>query len=898
MLSRLSSSPWRRAPLLVARQPVVALAMTITVALLGLTIGSFSVYLASAGSASMSMQEAQYCPSGLDSSVTGSGPLAGVGTATQSLLNKSNADLVAAGASAGDLQAPIVTLSAENVAIRSTADPRGRFNLFQFLTRTDGLSNIVVLSDAGGPGIWLSNDLASSMGVRAGGFVTMASEQAGSTAPSSGAMPRVRVAGIYESLVGTSLPRFWCTQTSIFGTPDSALPPPPVVLTSAAVFTSVLRSLHIPYVSSYQWERMLSPGLTVPTSANVLAGMQKLTRSIGILSNRHQVTSNPLGGGIEGFSYVDTELVFVVQHAEAIQRALKSGILPVALAGLAVTLLLVAAAGSYWVDRRRLEVMLLSAKGASPGAIGAKAALENSIPAFMGAVIGWAMAYGLVTGIGPSSAIPPGSTVEALWTALIGAFIALLLVWIIASFRTRGATAPPRITSRQLGRIPFELIPLGISIWAWSTLGQQSLQASGASAPGVGAAYLVFPILFVLSIAVLSARIAAMVISAGWFRKATSNLADPLWLASRRLSGSPRIAALCLASVAAATGVLIYGSALTTSQNLTLDAKAAVFVGSATSVQLYPPAPIPASLASTSTEVLSSPNGTLGGQTVDVIGVDPNTFARGAFWNPSFSNQSLQSLLKQLSPEGPGDPLRVIIAGGQGLGGALRLQVYGQFSAALPVSVVSYASEFPGEDSQDPLVITSDAGLSRFHVATTEIIWSRSPDQVVLSDLQKARDVPAILVSTENVLNETTFEAITWTFAYLQALGILSGAVIVGGLLLFVSTRARARALAYVLSRRMGLRRITHWTSLIIEIGVMIAPGAVIGGFVGWAAVVLAEPHLNPLPLLDPPPLLQVPVAVIIGASAAALGVWALVSSWAQHVADRSRAAELLRAEG
>jgi hypothetical protein len=96
----------------------------------------------------------------------------------------------------------------------------------------------------------------------------------------------------------------------------------------------------------------------------------------------------------------------------------------------------------------------------------------------------------------------------------------------------------------------------------------------------------------------------------------------------------------------------------------------------------------------------------------------------------------------------------------------------------------------------------------------------------------------------------------------------------------------------------MGLRRITHWTSLVIEIGVMIAPGAVIGGFVGWAAVVLAEPHLNPLPLLDPPPLLQVPVAVIIGASAVALGVWALVSSWAQHVADRSRAAELLRAEG
>ncbi len=147
------------------------------------------------------------------------------------------------------------------------------------------------------------------------------------------------------------------------------------------------------------------------------------------------------------------------------------------------------------------------------------------------------------------------------------------------------------------------------------------------------------------------------------------------------------------------------------------------------------------------------------------------------------------------------------------------------------------------------------------------------------------------------MLDQTTFAAIAWTFDYLQALGVLSGAVIVGGLLLFVSTRARSRALAYVLSRRMGLRRVTHLLSLALELAVMIGPGFVLGGAVGWVAVELAQPHLNPLPYLSPAPLLEVPYATVAAASLAAFVVWASISGWAQHVADRSRASELLRAD-
>ena len=127
-------------------------------------------------------------------------------------------------------------------------------------------------------------------------------------------------------------------------------------------------------------------------------------------------------------------------------------------------------------------------------------------------------------------------------------------------------------------------------------------------------------------------------------------------------------------------------------------------------------------------------------------------------------------------------------------------------------------------------------------------------------------ETPAIVVTHPDVLDQTTFAAISWTFAYLQALGVLSGAVIVGGFLLFVTTRASGACSRIRPFATDGLRRFTHLLSLGIELGAMIAPGALLGGALGWTAVELAEPHLDPLPLLSPPPLLEVPYVTIAGA--------------------------------
>ena len=116
-----------------------------------------------------------------------------------------------------------------------------------------------------------------------------------------------------------------------------------------------------------------------------------------------------------------------------------------------------------------------------------------------------------------------------------------------------------------------------------------------------------------------------------------------------------------------------------------------------------------------------------------------------------------------------------------------------------------------------------------------------------------------IVISSTSVLNQTSFASIGWTFAYLELLGILIGAIAVGGVLLFVTSRSRSRALSYVLAGRMGLSRRTHALSLALELGSLFVLGAVLGAALAWLAVEVVNAHLNPLPGLPPVELVEVP---------------------------------------
>ena len=898
------TAPWRRAPLLFRSQPAVALAVGATALILGRTAAGAPLYLAytSTGSAAFSLEVSQRCSPSLGDVASGAGPVTGLAAARSSLAGLTTRDLRRSGAPASALSAPVVTMVAgqpESGSVTVTHHGKtGNPMPAQLVTRTGGLSHIAVVSSAGGSGVWLSDDLAASMRIHAGQTVDLNLNGAYVAARTGSRPVAVRVAGIYRSLVGTTLPSFWCSQTSIFGTPDSNFPPPPVILASASSFIAILHTAHQDDLD-FLWEQPPSDSVPLPDAERAEHAVTAFDRTVGTVHGFTTIKGHRIGGGFVVSDPVPGQLDFVVAHAEAVERAVREGILPGAVAGVVIAALLTAAAGSYWADRRRLEVALLASRGVSPAALGLKSSLEMIVPVGIGGAAGWICGVGLVSLLGPSPKLGSAVVAETLWISLGAAAFGLMLLGLIAGLRARGRIERPAGLRRSgLSRIPFELVGLALAAWSWISLGHVTLEAGATSAQAVQPVFLIFPLVFLVSCIALAARGVVAILRRPRLREWTRASRVPLWLAIRRLAGSPTAAALLVASVAAALGVFVYSAALTRSEESTVHAKAELFVGSDVAANINSVVRLPTSLSSGATEVLVDRNDSIGSTDVDVIGVNPTTFERGAFWDSSFADQSLPALMRQLAEDAdqPG-PIPVIVAGGPDLSltRGLVFAGYGTTSHPYRVRAIARAAEFPGQDSTTPLIIMTRRDLGRVEPDATVQVWAHGTQDHVLADLAQARVSVSIVVGAPSILDLTDFAAVGWTFASLQSLGILIGAVAVGGLLLFLTGRSRARALSYVLARRMGLRRRTHLRSLFIELGGLFALGALVGAALAWVAVELVDSHLNPLPDLSPGALVEVPW-VSLGASAlVAVITTVLTSWWAQHVTDRSRASELLR---
>jgi putative ABC transport system permease protein len=871
--------------------------------ILGLTAAGAPLYLASVGSAAFSLEVAQRCAPSLGDVASGNGPVAGLAAAQSSLAALTSRELTASGAPASALSAPVVTMVAgEPGSGGVTVTRRGKkANPMpaQLATRTGGLDHIAVVSSAGGAGVWLSDDLAASMRIHAGQSVDLNLNGA-DVAPQPGLRPvAVRVAGIYRSLVGTTLPSFWCSQTPIFGAPDANFPPPPVILASTSSFLAILHAAHQSDLGYFLWEQPPSGSAPLPDAHRAEQAVSAFNQTVGTVHGFTTSRGHRIGGHFVVSDPVPGQLGFVVAHATAVQRAVREGILPGSVAGVVIAALLTAAAGSYWADRRRLEVALLAARGVSPAALGLKSSLEMILPVAIGGGAGWIAGVGLVSLLGPSSELGSAAVVESLWISLGAAALGLVLLGLIAGLRARGRIErPPGSRRSRLSRYPFECVGLALAAWSWLSLGHVTLEAGATSAQAVQPVFLIFPLVFLLSFIALAARVVVAILRRPQLRESTNASPVPLWLAVRRLAGSPSAAALLVASVAAALGVFVYSAALTRSEESTVHAKAELFVGSDIAANISSLVRLPTSLSSIATEVLVDRNDSVGSTDVDVIGVNPTTFDRGAFWDSSFASQSLAALMNQLSSRSdrPG-PIPVIVAGAPSLSlnAGLVLAGYGSTSRPYGVDVIARAAEFPGQASTTPLIVMTRRDLGRIEPDTTVQVWAHGTQDEVLADLARARVSVSIVVGAPSVLDLTDFAAVGWTFASLQSLGILIGAVAVGGLLLFLTGRSRARALSYVLARRMGLSRRDHLRSLFIELGSLFALGAIVGAALAWVAVELVDSHLNPLPDLPPGALVEVPWASLGGSALVAVITTFLTARWAQHVTDRSRAAELLR---
>ncbi len=779
----------------------------------------------------------------------------------------------------------------DNVAA-TRADAAGAARPAQLATVTGGLSHIQVLSSSGGPGVWVPDDYAELLGVRAGGTLRLHFDDPNAPSTSALTSARVRVAGIYRQLVGTVLPAFWCSLSDVFGKPDQDFPPPPVILANESTFRMLLPSMHVNTVSFMMWDQPPSTTLSLGDAQRTASAAQRFFHDLG--SGVHHIA-----GGYEVNENDAPQYTFVVAHAVAIEQAVRQGILLAAVAGVAIATLLMAAAGNYWADRRRHEIALLVSRGVGPVELGLKASLEMLVPIGLGAAFGWLCGVGLVALIGPSSAFGSVAVIDALWLALGGAVVGMSLVGLVAGLRARFGTEHT-VGSRgyRWARVPLEVVGLGVALWILINLGNVSLEAGGTSAAAVQTGFVVFPLVFLVSFTALFARLLVVGLRRPRVRTATKDARVPLWLATRRLIGAPEAAGVVVAAIAVPLGVFVYAAALTQSEASTLHAKAETFVGSDIAANTNSLVRLPSSLAGTATDVLVGRNETVGPTDVDVIGVNPSTFGRGAFWDSSYSSSSLPSLMSDLAVSAHRKgAVPVIVAGDPSLslGPGLSFTGYGGSPSPFRVRAIDTATEFPGQNGTTPVLVMTRADLSRLDPAAGSQIWAHGSASNVLASLARARIRVPIIVSSSSVLNQTSFASIGWTFDYLESLGILTGAIAVGGLLLFVTSRSRSRALSYVLATRMGLVRRTHALSLALELGSLFAAGAVLGVALAWAAVEIVNAHLNPLPGIPPTELVEVPWVALGAGVLVALGAWFLITAWAQDVVDRSQPSELLR---
>src|SRR5215211_5917199 len=713
--SVLWTAPWRRAPLLLRRSPAVLLAVLAAGLILGAAAAATPLFLSSAANAALTRQIAERCPPTVGLQVRSNGALGGAITADEAqrapalggatawpagreLLEVREQAVRKAGSLMPNLGPPVLAMSGPQVQLTGGPDRRigGR------LLYRDGFEGQIrkLAAAPGVGGVWLPSEAAAQLGARPGDRITVS--LTGRSAP-------VRVAGTYRELHRSPPTAYWCSLAERIYPPGFAEdPPPPLVLADRATFTAVSRRLQETRLE-FSWDLELADGVTLARAKDTVAGYEVARRAVaadggGLIPPEQAAAFNSPGVVVTA-----TQLPFLVQRSEAIVAAVSGAIGPVAVAGTGVALLLVAAAGSYWVDRRRVEVALLAARGVGPLAIAAKAILEMALWVVLGGLLGWLAAIGLVRLLGPSDLLDPAAGPAALARTGVAVAAGLALLGLVAGVRSRG------MTERGIGirpglaaRVPWELGVLGLAYQRLTSQGPPV--ATGTEPPRIDLLLLAFPMLFLVGTVALAVRLLGLVV--GRLRTAGAAWPHALYLAARRVAHGARLALLLVAASALSIGVMVYAATLTLSVPATLDAKARTFVGSDVSVEGFTrgaaiPPDLDATVVQRYEQVL------VDGKPVMMLAIDPATFARAAFWDRSLADRPLDRIVADLAPGDAGRPVPVVVVG-RALPDRFDFDLFlgtAGRSVRFPARVTERARAFPGMRA-NPLVVVDRRALA------------------------------------------------------------------------------------------------------------------------------------------------------------------------------------------
>ena len=917
VLGLLWLAPWRRGPLLLLRRPGVAVALFAAALAASLPAAAAPLFLSSAQHATLHRQIEQTCPGFVG--VQFSGPVAPFAPETTfgSVLGPDSVvgeqrfhgrhEAVASSRAAG--LTPAVSTGHGTVDAELVGRPLPFPDLrgLTLLARDGFEDHVEVLEGPFGEGLWLPHERAHAQGIEVGDELrlTPRSREHGTWAWGTEAESRavtLPVAAIYRDLRAAPDTPYWCGVSSIYrGPPDPSVdPPPPAALMDTATFLAVGQELQI--VAGQVLEAAVAnPDLTAPEAQRLAADIEIMRA--GLFEQQPALFPTE-------YSSDETEFVSFLdrygQRSQLVRTGLLPPVLPITAAGMLVGLAVAGAAAVFWVQRRRQELAVLAAHGVGASALGFKAAVETLPAVIAGAAAGWAAAWALVTGVGPSPVLAPSALPLAAVAAGAVGLVALLLIGGLAASGARGL-ADARPVSRGVRwwqRFPWELglVAAAPAAWVWLADDQVVDQAAGGvgTVTHVPARLLVVPILVIAGVAVFAARLAAAMLRRHGLaytpRKPAVLVA---WRRSVRVAAATAILA---AATAMPVAMAIFGAAATGSIRTTADAQLRFNLGSDTVVSYPRPidrepatlsqSPVPEQLAGRASEVLRLNQQRLDGLTVDVIAVDPETFTDGAFWDDRIPGQTLADAVGELSAGA--DP--VVVASRRVPPGPATLRVH---DAEIPVTIAT-TRPLPGAQAAYPLVLVhrdvlenqlSERGLR----VLTPQVWIAGDPQATLAQIGEMPLPAARVVTIDDHRAGAVYEPVTYTFQYLIALSVFTGLIGAVGLLLYLESRTTAHRRGYVMLRRMGLTPGVHRRALILEICAPVLAGLAAGAA---AAVAIAYTLRSGFDLNHrrfPDALVELPGTMAIIVVTTALGIAIAASLLAHARIARANPAEVLR---
>ncbi len=759
------------------------------------------------------------------------------------------------------------------------------------------LAHVERLSGVDGDGVWLPELIANELGVRPGDEVHLLSGDGARASEIN-----VRVDGVYRDIYFAWPPGgYWLQWQDEFRLVSlGSSPPAQPILADFDQVIELTRELG-GSSATFSWQAPVA----APTGVTLedVRSLDAYQAQVGTFSFGETPIGRILGCcGRWGPPVEDAETTFgsliheVVEEAERRIATIQGPAQVLELAALAVALVVVAAAGAFGMRTRRVEAAWLFARGTSPARVGARNALESVLPSITGGVLGLLLAVVVVTLLGPGGSVDRAAYADAAARSAVALVGSILLTSIVAEVAFVRIVSPhDRRFARLVAAVPVELVVVWLSYIALRRLDHEGAfftdPALGVSRPSL--ALVAFPSLLLAGFAFLGGRLAHLIF--GLLRRPTSRASPSIYLAARRLATGGTLVIALIGAAGLCLGLFLHAQAVATSLETTVTAKARVFVGSdvAASIdyisQAPPDFPFPVTRVVQVGEGARLPSG----RTLDLLAVDPGSFAEAAYWNDAFAAEPIQTLVRELRVPSEGGPLPVVLAAA----GELDVSEILVGTTEVPVEVVARPKAFPGLFSLRPLVVVDEQGLlERLDSPLNPLqrhgaeLWIRGEPGAVRRALATLQVAPSLIVTAAEVEDIPAISAAIDTFLIINALGLIAAALTFVGMLMYLQARQRSQIVSYALSIRMGMQHGQHRRALAIELGGMIAVGFAVGGGLAILAARVTVPLLDPIPTIPPKPLFLIPGALfVLTAALAGLLTW----SGAAFANRRARAVDL-----